>query len=316
MSTHILNSGQTFCADQDGVPIACPGSGQDAEFSPGLKAPSPRFIVEQDVVADRLTQLHWSMNANPAEFPFTHSEALDHIQTMNRQRYAGFHDWRLPNRRELFSLISFDDKKPALPKKHPFENVSSAWYWTATESALQPGYFWYVHLEGGRMFYGRHDNYSLVWPVRGASTVLSATGAEEQPTGVAWPAERFVAQDVTVLDTLTGLAWLRDANALNGPTNWHAALKAVSKLNTDNHGGRSDWRLPTILELESLVDASQHSPALPHGHPFTSTAEGYWSSTNSSFEPDWAMCLYLTKGAVGVGWKQDTGFDVWPVAGL
>ena len=33
-------------------------------------------------------------------------------------------------------------------------------------------------------------------------------------------------------------------------------------------GGTYSWRLPNINELESLVDCSAHSPALPHGHPF------------------------------------------------
>ena len=39
---------------------------------------------------------------------------------------------------------------------------------------------------------------------------------------------------------------------------------------------------------ESLVDCSEHSPALPPSHPFRDVREGYWSSTTSMFEPDWA----------------------------
>jgi len=74
-----------------------------------------------------------------------------------------------------------------------------------------------------------------------------------------------------------------------------------------------EWRLPNINELESLVDASRDSPALPEGHPFKNAREAYWSSTTSFYETDWAYCLYLHKGAVGVGHKPGAEFSVWAV---
>jgi len=89
----------------------------------------------------------------------------------------------------------------------------------------------------------------------------------------------------------------------------------VTELNRQRDVAYS-WRLPNINELESLVDCSAHSPALPHGHPFTEVREGYWSSTTSMFEPDWAWALYLTKGAVGVGQKKGAHFSVWGVCDL
>lgn len=316
MIKHVLNTGQTFCADLDGIMMDCAHSGQDAEYAPGICWPTPRFIFDEGIVTDRLTELQWTLDANPAEFPLTHAEAVSFIEEMNRRVHAGHHDWRMPNRRELRSLISFNARTPALPKGHPFERVQSAWYWTGTESALQPGYFWYVHLEGGRMFYGRRDNYSLLWPVRGTSPVLPATGAKEPSTGVPWPAQRFTSYAETIVDALTGLTWARNADIKGKATTWQKALDAVHVLNKKQFSGRSDWRLPTINELESLIDASRHTPALPKQNPFSNTRDGYWSSTSSSFEPDWAMCLYLNKGAVGVGWKQDTNFHVWPVAGI
>jgi hypothetical protein len=76
-------------------------------------------------------------------------------------------------------------------------------------------------------------------------------------------------------------------------------MAAVEGLNQKANGTR--WRLPNINELESLVDCGRHNPALPSGHPFTDVREGYWSSTTSRFEPDWAWALYLKKGAIGVG---------------
>lgn len=317
MTRHILNTGQTFCALSDGTRVDCADTGQDAEFRTGEPWPEPRFSTEGELVRDELTGLTWTANANPFDFPLTHAEALEKIQELNSNEHLGKNCWRLPNRRELRSLISHDEKKPALPSGHPFRNVMLGWYWTSTESAIQPGYHWYVHLEGGRMFYGRHDNYCLAWPVCGKSAVLPATGAQEPETGVPLPEPRFSVQDETAQDTLTGLTWKKDADAAEKTTSWADAFATVHELNARKFGGYDDWRLPTINELESIVDAGHHTPALAKGHPFDKTRDAYWSSTNSAFESDWAMCLYLSKGAVGVGWKEDSeSFHVWPVRGL
>jgi hypothetical protein len=74
--------------------------------------------------------------------------------------------------------------------------------------------------------------------------------------------------------------------------------------------------MPSINELESLVDASTHTPALPLDQPFFDIAEAYWSSTTSVFETDWAYVLYLKKGAVGVGYKKNSDFALWPVLSI
>lgn len=65
--------------------------------------------------------------------------------------------------------------------------------------------------------------------------------------------------------------------------------------------------------LDSLVDVGAHEPALPRNHPFRYVHDGYWSSTTSLYEPDWAWALYLDKGGVGVGRKRGPHFHVWAV---
>lgn len=44
----------------------------------------------------------------------TWQESLDFIAGMNAEQYQGHGDWRLPNRRELRSLISHQTRRPAL----------------------------------------------------------------------------------------------------------------------------------------------------------------------------------------------------------
>jgi hypothetical protein len=328
-----LQTGQVTCHDMSGREVPCEGSGQDAEFKRGAAWPIPRFEPSAELVLDRLTGLAWTRNANLAEFPLRWQEALDYIAAMNKEKAFGYTDWRLPNRRELRSLMSHQTKKPALPEGHPFTNIFLGWYWTSTTAAINPAYAWYVHMEGARMFYGNKEQFSLLWPVRAeGSGILPATGQRqcydskgllircggsgqdgEFRYGRSWPEPRLVVMRDLVFDRLTGLCWSKNADLADDPVAWQDAIAAVEKLNQSAKGD-AGWRLPNINELESLVDCSMHGPALPPGHPFESVQESYWSSTSSMFEPDWAWALHLSKGAVGVGHKRGPHFSLWAVS--
>ncbi len=328
----ILATGQDKCYDISGREIPCPGTGQDGELRIGLSA-RPRFKLEGELVRDLLTGLLWPKNANLFEFPLNWEEALSAIERLNRERFLGFSDWRLPNRRELRSLVFFQAKNPVLPPDHPFENVFHGWYWTSTTAAINPRYAWNVHFGGGRMFYSHKEDERMVWPVRGKPG-LPATGQRtcydtwgrpipcpgtgqdgDLRAGISWPKPRFEARGEAVFDRLTGLWWTRCADLAPGLVTWEEAFEVVAGLNRKEHGGFSDWRLPNINELESLVDAEYHSPALPKEHPFEAVREFYWSSTTSFYDPLWAWALYLTKGAVGIGLKHGRHFYVWAVRG-
>ncbi len=328
-----LWTGQDTCFDADGVEIPCPGTGQDAELRRGAPWPTPRFEEgPAGCVLDRLTGLTWTLDANAGELPMTWAEALDFAAAMNRERAFGFNDWRLPNRRELRSLICHHSRKPPLPQRHPFRGLMETWYWTSTSAAINPDHAWYVNMAGGRMFFGRKDESFLVWcvrgdgngiiPMSGQSACFDAAGAEiscsgtgqdgESRHGGPWPAPRFESRAESVLDNLTGLLWQRTADLTGEPVHWSEALAVVADLKRRS-GDNESWRLPNINELESLIDCSAHGPALAAGHTFRALHDVYWSSTTSFFEPDWAWALYLNKGAIGVGRKAGALFHVWAV---
>jgi hypothetical protein len=329
-----LWTGQLECYDINGNVVSCKNSGQDAEFSTGLPWPPKRFEVHEDLVLDYLTGLKWLKNANYTEFPVTWQESFDIINGMNSERVGGRADWRLPNRRELRSLLAFNTRKPALPAGHPFDNVFLNWYWTSTTAVINPEYAWYIHMEGARMFSGHKDQYYLFWPVCGKSNngipitgqimCYDSKGNEidckgtkqdgELRTGQTGPTPRFIPQNDIVFDRLTGLYWLKNASIHSVKTNWAEALDFVKNFVLKVPNKNLQWRLPTINELETLVDCSQHSPALTTGHPFENVRDVYWSSTTSFFEPDWAWALYVNKGATGVGFKQKQNFHIWLVA--
>ncbi len=330
---HILQTGQTRCYDTSGREIACRGSGHDGESRPGAPCPVSRFTVQGDVVVDHLTELIWTRNANIGGFPSTWMEAFDQIAELNQQQHGGSTDWRLPNRNELRSLISYQAKNPALPDGHPFVDVFLGWYWSSTTAVISPAYAWSVHLEGARMFYGRKDQAYLFWPVRGTGNgLLPCTGQQQCfdnqgqkiacagtgqdgafQYGKPWPSPRFTVENDVIHDNLTDLFWARHADLTGAPVQWQQALDAVTEWSSRRGTESLVWRLPTINELASLTDCSAHSPALPENHPFTGLQDGYWASTTSFFETDWAWVLYLDKGACGVGYKAGKTFHVWPV---
>ena len=251
-SHHYLHTGQRTCHADDGHEVPCEGSGQDASFAVGTPWPGPRFDVRDNAVMDGLTGLIWCRNANLAEFPLTWQEALDFVATMNREQRFGQHDWRMPNRRELRSLLSLQTRLPALPEHHPFIDVFNGWYWTATTAAISPAHAWYVALDGARMFYGGKDQSFMLWPVRGeglnviprtgqsrcydaAGKVIACVGTGQDGEwryGAPWPEPRFEMMQAGVLDRLTRLLWRRSANLTPQPVGWREALAAVPSLTT------------------------------------------------------------------------------------
>jgi len=76
-----------------------------------------------------------------------------------------------------------------------------------------------------------------------------------------------------VTDNITGLQWQDDATG--SPMNWHAAIDHCEVLSLD---GFSDWRLPNLKELTSIVDDSTASPAIESTFQNTASSH-YWSST-------------------------------------
>ncbi|MDI6852712.1 MAG: DUF1566 domain-containing protein [Deltaproteobacteria bacterium] len=96
--------------------------------------------------------------------------------------------------------------------------------------------------------------------------------------------------DGTVTDNLTGLIWMRDAEAL-GMMNWYDALDAAAHLQDGRYGlmdgsKAGDWRLPNVRELQSLIDFGAEHPAMPADHPFVGVMSRYWSSTSYASSPD------------------------------
>ncbi|HEY1379881.1 MAG TPA: DUF1566 domain-containing protein [Gemmataceae bacterium] len=301
------------------------GRGQDGYYQAGQDWPDPRFTDNGDgTVTDRLTNLVWLKDADYfGEQTWTEALQLAHKLHGGSRHCPKLNDhstpgqWRLPNIRELLSLIDFGaEGHPILPCGHRFENYKSGKYWTSTSLVANAKIAWMMTLAlGPTVFDIKHkSNKTRLWPVRdgdqpsrvqktgqtgywdeGGNPLppddpLAAGQDGKLQKGVAATGRRFTVDENgvgTVTDHLTGLVWLKKGNPFEFLT-WHEALEECAKLADGDHGlkdgsAAGEWRLPNIREIESLVDYGKMGPCLPEGHPFSDPSDPLHSVQPSSY---------------------------------
>jgi hypothetical protein len=96
----------------------------------------------------------------------------------NQFPVGGRKGWRLPTVQDLASLVdpSVGSPGPTLPAGHPFANVQSSSYWSATTDAQDAGSAWLVSFESGNVLSGIVAGFAktdslFVWCVRGGQGV-------------------------------------------------------------------------------------------------------------------------------------------------
>ena len=175
----VEDTGQQICYDPTGSTtdeIPCAMTGQDGELQRGVDWPAPRFTDNLDgTVTDNLTGLIWLKDANCATFfaPIDFEDALAEANGLS-QGFCGLTDgsvagdWRLPNIKELLSLVDYGESSPALPSGHPFgTSVQSSVYWSSSSAAINPFFAWVVIMNSGTSTINVfRDSLHFVWPVR------------------------------------------------------------------------------------------------------------------------------------------------------
>ncbi len=138
-----------------------------------------------------------------------------------------------------------------------------------------------------------------------------------------------IVADGTVIDNQTGLIWLKNTNCF-GELTWKRAKQSAANL---AHGqcGLQDgskpgmWRLPTIEELELIVDKRYKRPALSNAAGTAHWKEGdafshvqmkrYWSSSPITSDPGAIWSLNMGGGYVVITNQTDSHY-MWPVRGV
>ena len=146
-------TGQTTCYDVAGAIISCTDTGQDSDILAGVEWPGTRFTGTGDgTITDNLTGLVWLKNAN-CFGPLTWASALTSANNLTSGSCgltdgSSAGDWRLPNRRELRSLVNYEVATPSTWLSGlGFTNVQPSYYWTSTTYVGSPTYAWAANLD-------------------------------------------------------------------------------------------------------------------------------------------------------------------------
>lgn len=240
--------------------------GQDADYSINV----PSFTDNGNgTVTDNITKLVWQ-KTDAGES--TWENALARASSVST---GGFTDWRLPTPAELFSLMNHNLGAPALDSAY-FPASAAEYWWTTDNYGTDATRVWCVNAGGG------------LGP-KPKSETLSAGGTLRYHARYVRGAKPSNARnllgnlDGTVTDPDNGLMWTQAASTA---LDWNAALAYAENLTL---AGYSDWRLPNVKELQSLIDfklatATSASGAVAPLNPVlfpgsTTPATAYWSST-------------------------------------
>jgi hypothetical protein len=342
----IVDTGQTACYDDRGAEIACPAEGaalygQDAQYDGN----QPSYTDNGDgTITDNVTGLVWQKSPDTdgdgdidAADKLTYAEAVTYSQNL---ALAGYTDWRLPDIKELYSLIDFSGVDPSGYEGSdtsglvPFidtdyfdfaygdtaagERIIDAQYASSTLYVANTGG------DGGRTMFGvnfadgRIKGYGLT--LFGQEKTFFVICVREHSN---YGQNDFVDNgDRTITDNATGLMWAQDDTGSG--LDWEEALAWVDAQNAANYLGYDDWRLPNAKELQSIVDytrspSTTDSAAIDPLFNVTTTINEagqtdypfYWSSTTHA---NWTA----TPGASGVyvafgramGYMNGTWIDV------
>lgn len=278
----VVDTGQSSFFDSKGKNISAPGPGQSGYGQdPSFNAVSPNYKDNGDgTVSDLNTGLMWQKDPGPKK---TWAEA---VSGASQLRLGGYTDWRLPTIKELYSLFDAEGTDPSgfmgktcdTGQLTPYidtqffkftygnqstERVIDSQYWSATDylpSYKQNSPPAVVDLHANSFGVNFADGRIKAYPQSKANYVIYVRG------NTAYGINNFNSNgDGTVSDQASGLMWMQgDSGGIpglisgsrckDGRLDWSEALNYAQNANSQKLFGYSDWRLPNIKELQSIVD--------------------------------------------------------------
>lgn len=227
----------------------------------GTALPAPSLVASGgDSLLDQSTGLIWQKAASQG--PMAWEDALAYCESATTDNN---NDWRLPNRRELASIIDFTRQGPAFSTLF---TGASASYWTSSTRNDKGNNGWYVNFTDGYSSYYYSKSYgNYVRCVRGGSTLIVTAvlvGVPDSPTastsatitvgGTDVVAYRYKLDDGNWSDETS----ISTAIILTGLSNGEHTLQVLAK------GSRGSWQstaVPTVATWTVLGGGSTH-PAI------------------------------------------------------
>ncbi len=309
-----LGSGIAKTVSAENYVLAVRG-GYDRRFG---EPDDSRFVDNQDgTVTDVVTGLMWQKETNARKGP---KDAEVFCQNLT---LAGYTDWRLPNLKELNTILNLDETKNNwfFEKFFPIPENEAMKHYSACD-VFDNYYAWVTNFTFGYDgYYGGRDALLLFRAVRYADAPKPAQKAEPflithteqhrafdlkgrevapdriwgldaQRQGI--PQQFTTEANGLIKDVHTGLIWENQHS--DSEMTWKEAMNFAQSLCEQNYLGHSDWRLPSREELRSIVRYDDQIPAVdtnifPHTLPAF-----YWTSEQHKAETDNAWGFYFAYG--------------------
>lgn len=238
-------------ADADAEPVAT-----EAGYAlwplpsfPGSALPNEqRYELDGALAVDAITGLVWQRG--DADELRTHEDARGYCDALVLDARD---DFRLPSRMEWISIV--DPARSPTIDPAAFPDTEPEYHWTSSRAAGAPGSAFSVYLGAGETTLGLAS--------RPSARARCVAGGPPPLLG-----EHFeVLDEARVRDRGTELVWSRAAFS---PSSWEDARDACV-----SRGGR----LPSIRELQSIVDERRRDPAIDLALFPDARSERLWSST-------------------------------------
>ena len=161
------------------------------------------YIDNKDnTVTDKSTSLMWSKNDSGMKMNWV--EALEYA---NKSKLAGYNDWRLPNSKELQSLVDYEKKD--------FPAINTEFFNTTLKSFESPKdayYFWTSTTQGDFKYTGAYISFAQAWSKKNSKATeyfdWHGAGAQRSDPKIGKPADYELASDMAS-DYISIKNWVR-----------------------------------------------------------------------------------------------------------
>lgn len=248
---NIVDTAQEDCYDADGMVISDPVVGeafygQDAQFS------GNQFLFKDNgdgTISDLNSGLMWQQV--PSSDDYSWQEAVDYCNSLE---LTGYSDWRIPSLKELFSISNFSTGWPYL---------DCTYFTLASGQVTKDEQYWSSNLYVGVTVEGGSNAAFGINHVTGHIKAYPANASGpvggkyvRAVRGAYYGVNNYTDNgDGTITDAAMGLMWAKEDYGVT--LDWENALAYADSFNLAGH---SDWRLPNVKELQSIVDYS-YSPS-------------------------------------------------------
>lgn len=238
----------------------------------GSEAAGTRWSCVRDnntgLVWEMKTEADTGVHATNAKVKWDDRDVL--AETSNTEALCGIQTWRVPTVVELATIVNANRLDPALDGNR-FPNGAGS-HWASVPVAGDAANGWVVNFFAG----------IPILKAKSAGMSQRVVSGEYKANDTS--DDRYTVVNGTVTDGVTGLMWKQCPEGLEGSDCsvgaaglliWGGSMK---RARDSEFAGYTDWRLPNMKELLSIVAFDKSSPAI-NTTVFPGTTEIFWSST-------------------------------------